>query len=177
MAAKRLLALLTLLALAGAVPVTAASRKAALKLLHQLEQVDGAGSGLDADTVRGMTPDQLRASVTPSTDAATLNGKTAAQIEAATINAIAAGIAAVIQSAYVATDQVTLQDRTCACVHPACNAGDVRLSCGGGLIPDNIVGAITEISPLADPRTCEACGCDDAGFPVTLLGTEICLRL
>ena len=32
------------------------SKKAALKLLKMLKQVDGAGSGLDADTVRGVAP-------------------------------------------------------------------------------------------------------------------------
>ena len=49
--------------LALAAPALAGGRKAAEKLLHQIEQVDGAGSGLDADTVRGMTPDAIAAQV------------------------------------------------------------------------------------------------------------------
>ena len=34
--------------------------KAAKKLLKKIKRVDGAGSGLDADKVRAMTPDQLK---------------------------------------------------------------------------------------------------------------------
>jgi len=37
------------------------SKKAALKVLNLLKEVDGAGSGLDADTLQGMTPAQLQA--------------------------------------------------------------------------------------------------------------------
>ena len=36
------------------------NKKAALKILNSLKQVDGAGSGLDADTVQDMTPAQLQ---------------------------------------------------------------------------------------------------------------------
>jgi hypothetical protein len=48
-------ALLTIV-LAG---VGVAGRSADLRLLHRLERVDGPGSGLDADTVRGLTPEQM----------------------------------------------------------------------------------------------------------------------
>ena len=44
------------LVFAGVRPAGAAS---AAKLLAKIRQVDGAGSGLDADTVRGLTPDQI----------------------------------------------------------------------------------------------------------------------
>jgi hypothetical protein len=46
----------TLAALLGAALAGNATTKKAAKLLHMIEQVDGAGSGLDADTVRGMAP-------------------------------------------------------------------------------------------------------------------------
>jgi hypothetical protein len=58
-----------LFAVAVVVAVTLASfvgaaskgaQKKALKLLNMLKQVDGAGSGLDADTVQGMTPAALQ---------------------------------------------------------------------------------------------------------------------
>ena len=55
LAAAAALAAVTLSAAAAHVP------KKALKLLHLIEQVDGAGSGLDADTVRGMTPSAFAA--------------------------------------------------------------------------------------------------------------------
>jgi hypothetical protein len=54
----RILVLLAL-ALTVADPASAASKKKAAKLLKQLKTVDGAGSGLDADTVQGKTPGEL----------------------------------------------------------------------------------------------------------------------
>src|SRR5437667_11882642 len=50
LAAAAALAAVTLSAAAAHVP------KKALKLLHLIEQVGGAGSGLDGDTGRGMAP-------------------------------------------------------------------------------------------------------------------------
>ena len=48
--------------LSVALPIIAvAASKADRRLLQRLERVDGAGSGLDADTVQGMTPDQMMA--------------------------------------------------------------------------------------------------------------------
>jgi hypothetical protein len=47
--------------------------KQAQKLLSQLKLVDGGGSGLDADTVQGMTPTQLKASITPPPPQQTLD--------------------------------------------------------------------------------------------------------
>ena len=52
--------LLIVAGLALVLPVASlAGRKADLRFLQRLERVDGAGSGLDADTVRGFTPDQM----------------------------------------------------------------------------------------------------------------------
>jgi hypothetical protein len=56
-----LLACVLLLVVAGVHAKTSKSMKAALKILNLLKQVDGAGSGLDSDTLRGMTPAQLQA--------------------------------------------------------------------------------------------------------------------
>jgi hypothetical protein len=46
--------------------------KRAQKLLNKIKLVDGAGSGLDADTLGGMTPAQVTASVPPPTPDETL---------------------------------------------------------------------------------------------------------
>lgn len=48
-----------------AVAQTTKAVKKARKVLEQVKLVDGPGSGLDADTVQGMTPPQLQASLTP----------------------------------------------------------------------------------------------------------------
>jgi hypothetical protein len=51
-----LVALVVAIVVPGAV---VAGRKADLRLLQRIERVDGAGSGLDADTVHGLTPQQM----------------------------------------------------------------------------------------------------------------------
>jgi hypothetical protein len=64
-----------ILGLAVAVPIAAQSQKQikkARKVLEQVKLVDGPGSGLDADTVQGMTPGQVAAGVTPPTPQDTL---------------------------------------------------------------------------------------------------------
>jgi hypothetical protein len=59
-ASKLTLLVLPLLAVPLAVaPAVAQSRKA-FKTLNLVKQVDGAGSGLDGDTVRGLTPAHSR---------------------------------------------------------------------------------------------------------------------
>lgn len=65
--------LLVLIVLAVSFPALAGGKKAAVKLLRQLKTVDGAGSGLDADTLRGMAPAELGGSGVVVKDA---NGKT-----------------------------------------------------------------------------------------------------
>ena len=56
-----LILVLTLIVVASALaaPRTRGLTARAVRLLELLRQVDGAGSGLDADTVRGLAPDQL----------------------------------------------------------------------------------------------------------------------
>lgn len=64
------------LGMAVAVPIAAKGKKQlkqAKRLLAKIELVDGPGSGLDADTVQGMTPGQVAASVAPPAAADTLN--------------------------------------------------------------------------------------------------------
>src|SRR5690349_7421110 len=61
---KRELALVVLAvaAVSAAIAFGATGQKATradLRLLQRIERVDGTGSGLDADTVRGLTPQQM----------------------------------------------------------------------------------------------------------------------
>jgi hypothetical protein len=70
--------LLVTLAFATGAALTAVAQsrkqlKQAQKLLAQIKLVDGAGSGLDADTVQGITPSQLKASITPPSPAEILS--------------------------------------------------------------------------------------------------------
>jgi len=44
--------------------IALAGRNADLRLLKRIERVDGRGSGLDADTIHGLTPDQMEATGT-----------------------------------------------------------------------------------------------------------------
>ena len=60
---RRMFAVGVLLGLVVAVPVQAQSPRQlnkARKLLEKIKGVDGTGSGLDADTLQGMTPADLR---------------------------------------------------------------------------------------------------------------------
>ncbi len=71
-----LVTLVTVAAFAWAPPLVPAKGKGqikqAQKLLEKLKLVDGAGSGLDADSVQGMTPADVAASVPPPTPVETL---------------------------------------------------------------------------------------------------------
>ena len=106
----------------------AQSRKA-FNTLRLLKQVDGAGSGLDADTVRGVTPDQIA-------------------------NSVLAIIASTVITNYVALNQVTIDVGFCSCVHVPCTSSqDAVISCGGGFVPFNAAAHLTEISPVTNPTT------------------------
>src|SRR5262245_21497424 len=61
---RYLVVLLLALSLFGPMPSAAQSKKA-LKTLSLLRQVDGRGSGLDADTLQGLSLSQILANETP----------------------------------------------------------------------------------------------------------------
>lgn len=183
-----------LLACALVVPTPAAAQsKKALKLLSQLRQVDGSGSGLDADTVRGMTPDQLKA--VQSGDANTLNGQTAQQIVAQARDAntlrglapldivtqnIAAAIAYAATQGYGRSASTSLASGFCDCASVFCDDGnDFRINCGGGFVPFPATSGILTANG-AIPNTfngCGACGCNDGFTSMTLSAEIICLRV
>jgi hypothetical protein len=53
-------ALLAVLVVLAGGAAAFAGRKADERLMQRLQRVDGAGSGLDADTVRGLSPDDMK---------------------------------------------------------------------------------------------------------------------
>ena len=69
---QRALAVVVLLALALPASVVIAGRRANQRFLARILAVDGPGSGIDADTVHGLTPDQMRAQVPPAISRAAL---------------------------------------------------------------------------------------------------------
>jgi hypothetical protein len=58
MRAPRIILVALVLAVGGTAAL--AGRKADERLLQRLQRVDGTGSGLDADTVRGLSPDDMK---------------------------------------------------------------------------------------------------------------------
>jgi hypothetical protein len=123
------------------------------KTLNQIKKVDGAGSGLDADTVRGQTPDSI---------VATAN------------SAVASAIANFLTSAYSNAVTITVSPGFCRTLDVACNAGDFLLSCGGAV--GLTTGYITEVTELLNVRTCRAGGCGNPPFGTALAVTATCLR-
>jgi hypothetical protein len=140
--------------------------KKARKTLNQVLLVDGAGSGLDADMIRGLTPEQLRGAPGPqgpagppgpaSANASTLNRLTAQQIVA---QARAGGLSSFVESVYVIATPGTVVLGFCGTIFARCNPGDFPLNCGGAVSPDGS-GFLTEVSetPSAE-RASGASGC------------------
>ena len=143
---KKLICLAGIVALVvtGAGPADAAS---AAKLLAKIRQVDGAGSGLDADTVRGLTPDQIAGSV-------------------------GAAIGQFLNSAYSIVNAITVGNGFCNTVDVACNGTDFLVNCGGAV--DLTSGFLTEVTELLDVRVCRAGGCGFGGS-TSVAVTATCL--
>ncbi|HZP40431.1 MAG TPA: hypothetical protein VFD84_02850 [Candidatus Binatia bacterium] len=125
--------LLVLAALAVAAPALA-GRKQDLKLLQRLEKVDGAGSGLDADTVHGLTPEQM--SGTP------LLNEMAHRLDAleARVNGLSPlpGGALTRDSVYARANRTLQTQGQEQFVVASCNAPrDVAISCAGGVFDGN----------------------------------------
>jgi hypothetical protein len=123
------------------------------KTLNQIKKVDGAGSGLDADTVRGQTPDS---------------------IIAAANSAVASGIANFLASAYSNARTIRVAAGFCQQLDVPCNAGDFLLNCGGAV--DLTTGYLTAVTELFDVRACRAGGCGNPPFGTALAVIATCLR-
>jgi hypothetical protein len=123
------------------------------KTLNQIKKVDGAGSGLDADTVRGQTPDS---------------------IAAAANSAVASALINFLSSAYTNVVTIPVPGGFCRTIDVACNSGDFLLSCGAGV--GLTTGYLTEVTELLNVRTCRAGGCGIPPFATSVAVTATCLR-
>jgi hypothetical protein len=122
------------------------------RILQKLKVVDGERSGLDADTVRGMTPDEI------SADAAA---------------GAAGAVGRLLASAYSRVAVVELESGFCNAVDVACDEGDFLLNCGG--MVDPAAGYLTQAGEILDMRVCRAGGCVLSG-PSGVAATATCLR-
>lgn len=104
-----------------------AGRNADLRLLRRLERVDGDGSGLDADTVRGLTPAQMG----EAADLARLKERLDA-LEAK-VNGLPGGLPFTRDQLYTHASRVLETSGTerlivVDCDHPS----DIAINCSGG---------------------------------------------
>src|SRR5262249_41037070 len=150
------------------------------KTLNQIKKVDGAGSGLDADLLRGLTPDQLRGQTGPqgaqgppgpigpsNPNALTLNGLTAQQIITQANSQIATTIITILTTQYINILTDTLAGGFCGCRQVSCGGGDFVVSCNGAVSGDG-TGYLTQIDQ-STPTQCEACGCSfGVGLPTSI---------
>ena len=142
------------LCLAAMTP-TAASALSGRQILNKLRQVAGAGSGLDADTVRGVTPDQIVSQAT---------------------GAVAGAVAQVLASGYVRTAAASVSPGFCRCLDLGCNTtADLLVDCGGDVVSDG-TGYLTEVTRLTDGVTCRTCGCTTGSLSTGLAVATFCLR-
>jgi hypothetical protein len=124
--------MLVLIALpAGA---TLAGRKADLRLLQRIERVDGKNSGLDADTVQGLTPEAMNAQLQSRVDA--LEAK---------VDALTGGGAVLTQDQLYAHASRDLQTSGAErLVRTQCDSPrDVALNCSGGAYDGSVDFPIT----------------------------------
>lgn len=143
-------------------PAQGQSRKA-FKTLNLLKQVDGAGSGLDADRVQGMAPSDL-----------------VSQAVSAAVSQAASLIGNTLASAYTIVNTSTISPGFCGCIQAECTSGDFLFNCGGGV--DNDGSAFLtdqgEDEDAAGTPFCRACGCTTTDFLSSAIGvTAVCLDL
>jgi len=104
-----------------------AGRSADLRLLRRIERVDGPGSGLDADTVRGLTPAQMG----ETTDIARLKERLGA-LEAK-VNGTTGGLPFSRDRLYTHASRVLQSSGTERLITVDCdNANDIAINCSGG---------------------------------------------
>ena len=132
-----------------------AQSKKARKTLNQMLTVDGAGSGLDADLLRGLTPEAIVNQATSS---------------------VARSLASILDSTYTRLATITVLDGFCRTIDTSCDdANDFLLSCGASVaLTTGYLTASTEI-PGAN-GTCRAGGCGFGGT-TSLAVTATCLQL
>jgi hypothetical protein len=126
-------------------PVSAlAGEKADRRLLQRIERVDGAGSGLDADTVRGMTPDQMMSALD-------------ARLQ--TLQAQVDGLSGFDPSKlYTHASRVLQASGTERFVSAACDQpGDLVINCSGGAYDGSTAFPITWMGVMRPEGQAEEC--------------------
>ena len=130
--------IVSVLLLVAITAVTAvAGRKGDLRLLQRLQRVDGAGSGLDCDTVRGLSPDDMKGgTVTIPTDALDRLGQRLDALEAqvaALPPPSGGGTGLTRASIYSRAQRTTLTAGQEQHLYADCNEpADLAISCAGG---------------------------------------------
>jgi hypothetical protein len=130
----------------------------ARQMLQKLRLIDGAGSGLDADTVQGMTPAQLTAQAVAGSSATATSRAN---------ETVSAALGALLSSAYSTADAIIVGDGFCNTVDVTCNGNDFLLNCSG--VVSTTSGYLTQAGELASTqlglvvRTCRAGGCGFGG--------------
>jgi hypothetical protein len=125
-------------------------------MLKKLRLVDGAGSGLDADTVQGLSPADIAAE---AADEAT--------------DRVVDAIGSLLDSAYTQTATKQVPKDRCQSVDATCeDSDDFLLHCGGGTDPST--GYLTGVVELVGERVCRALGCG-FGADTSLVATATCL--
>ena len=108
-----------------------AGQKADLRLLHRIERVDGDGSGLDADTVRGFTPQQMG----EATDVARLKER---------LDALEAKVNGTRDRLYTHASRLLQSSGTERLITVDCdNTSDIAINCSGGAFDGSTVFPIT----------------------------------
>lgn len=119
--ARRLLLVCLVVGIAVPASVVVAGKRANQRFLARILAVDGPGSGIDADTVHGMTPDQMKAEL--STD---IDRRLSALEARATISR---------DTLYAHSRRATLATGESQHLYADCDdPRDVALSCAGGAI-------------------------------------------
>jgi hypothetical protein len=113
-----------------------AGRKGDLRLLQRLQRVDGTGSGLDCDTVRGLSPDDMKGgAATVPTEALDRLGQRLDALEAqvAALPPPGGGTGLTRASIYARAQRKTLTAGQEDHLYADCDApADLALSCAGG---------------------------------------------
>ncbi len=173
---ERLGCLVIVLVLVSAAFADAQSKKAR-KTLNLVLQVDGAGSGLDADRLQGNSPSDLVSQASQQATAAAVPQAVSQAVAQAVPQAVSQAVAqavpqAVAQSAnivvstlvsaYTRVATIVVSDGFCNTVDALCDANDFLLSCGGSVgLTTGYLTAVTEVPGAGG--LCRAGGCGFGG--------------
>jgi hypothetical protein len=147
--------LVVLIALACALPAHA-GRKADRRLLERLKRVDGSGSGLDADTVRGRTPDQMSSDASLAARVQALEQRLAGT----TVPPPSSGAGVGRDAFYDRSSRVVTTSGDEKLVRVFCNdPNDVGLGCAGGAYDGSVLYPITWMGIVIGDGTGTADSC------------------